>query len=65
MLVCVVSCRYHIAVPWFIGGLLMLMLPVAWMRQADHASYVLLVLASMGIMGCDGECTSAASCRLL
>jgi hypothetical protein len=42
-------------VPWFIGGLLMLMLPVAWMRQADHVSYVLLVLASMGIMGCDGE----------
>lgn len=37
----------------------MLMLPVAWMRKADHVSYALLVLASMGIMGCDGELRQA------
>lgn len=55
MAYCVADCRYHIAVPWFIGGALMLVLPIAWMHQADEVSYVLLVLASMGIMGCDGE----------
>lgn len=53
--VCVCACRYHIAVFWFIGGVLMLVLPVAWMHKADEVSYTLLVLASMGIMGCDGE----------
>lgn len=50
------SHRWHIAIPWFIGGALMLVLPFAWMRGADEVSYTLLVLASMGIMGCDGEC---------
>lgn len=42
--------------PWLLGGILLLLLPVAWMHKADEVSYVLLVLASMGIMGCDGEC---------
>lgn len=50
-----VLCRYHIVVPWFLGALLLLMLPVAWQHQQDELSYALLVLASMGIMGCDGE----------
>ena len=45
--------------PWLIGGILLLLLPVAWMRKADEVSYALLVLASMGIMGCDGECLRA------
>lgn len=59
VLCCVSRCvshRWHIAIPWFIGGALMLVLPFAWMRKADEVSYTLLVLASMGIMGCDGEC---------
>lgn len=50
------ACRYHIAVPWLLGGVLLLVLPITWMHNADAISYVLLVLASMGIMGSDGEC---------
>jgi len=47
-------CRYHIAFPWLVGGVLLLLLPIAWLHGADSVSYVLLVMASMGIMGCDG-----------
>jgi hypothetical protein len=47
-------------VPWFIGGALLLVLPVAWMHKADEVSYALLVLASLGIMSSDGESTASS-----
>mgnify|MGYP001810061980 CR=1 FL=1 len=57
------ACRYHIAVPWFIGGALLLVLPVAWMHKADEVSYALLVLASLGIMSSDGELKRASTSK--
>lgn len=46
--------RWHIAVPWLWGGLMMCVLPAAWAKGAGTAAFALLVLACMGVMGCDG-----------
>jgi hypothetical protein len=46
--------RYHISVSWLWGGIVMCMMPIAWMHSAPHAAFALLVLSCVGVMGCDG-----------
>jgi MFS family permease len=46
--------RYHIAISWLWGGIVMCMMPIAWIHSAPHAAFALLVLSCVGVMGCDG-----------
>lgn len=46
--------RYHIALLWLWGGVVMCIMPVPWMHAAPHAAFALLVLSCIGVMGCDG-----------